>query len=219
MTPYMHTPGSEIQMFMNLSLLFIISGFVRLAYIIIEHKLDLVAAFFADASMKSLPLPLAALCIYMLRSLNCCANANKYLFDDYKRILWGWKSNLLDPVSHFDGAPTPAVGWCWCHDSGSAVALPYDYGKKDGGDVLHKSCQALDVTIKLCTVNGCKKQRMLGMQITHEFRRRTMISLGTLALTVMMQAIGAVFKLCLANNFGQSLANDFGQSERSMIQI
>jgi len=204
MITFMHGSASEIQMFLNLSLFFIIAGFIRLAYIMWENKLDLDAAVSADASVKTLPLPLAALCIYMLRSLNCCANANNYLFDDYKRILCGWKSNLLDPLSDFQQAHIlPAVGWCKSN-RGDVTALPYDW-KKYSGDVLQKSSsQALNVTMEHLSVNGCKKQRMLGMQITHEFRRRALFSLGTLTLTVVMRVASTVLKKCLATDFGHS---------------
>lgn len=215
----MHAPASEIQMFMNLSFLFIVAGFIRLAYIMWENKLDLDTAFSADASVKTLPLPLGALCIYMLRSLNCCANANKYLFDEYKRILCNWKGNLLDPASEFKQAPSlpagnlldpvrdfqqapplPAVGWCQTKSEDFA-ALPCET-REENGDMLLKSSQALSVTMEQCTVNGSKKQRMLGMQITHEFRTRAVFSLGTLALTVVMRAASMVLKKCLAHDFG-----------------
>jgi len=130
------------------------------------------------------------LSVYILWSLKYYADANKYLFDYYKCILVGWKSNLHDQVSSFEGNPS-AIGW-FCDRDGKTQALPHeDQGEDSSAVDITKCKEELDLSVELCTLRE-SKQSILGMEMTYELRKRLIVSLVMVVLSGMTKVTYAV---------------------------
>jgi len=185
LTTDMHNQRADIEMFVSVSLvgtiwssIVLICGMVR-----INIDVETVWDIHFNPLLNSLPLPIIVQSVYILWSLKYYAEANKYLFDYYKCILVGWKSNLHDQVSSFGGEPS-AIGW-FCDRGGETRELPYEDQGEDSSAIDIKKCkEELDLSIELCTLRE-NKQRILGMEVTYELRKRLMVSLITVALSGM----------------------------------
>lgn len=140
--------------------------------------------------LKSLPLPIIVLSFYILWSLKYYADANDYLFDYYKCILMGWKSNLHDQVSCFGVRPS-AIGW-FCDRDGKTQKLPYEGRGEDSSAIdidssavdINKCKEELDLSMELCMLRE-SKQCIVGMEMTYALRRRLILSLVTVVLSGM----------------------------------
>jgi len=185
LTTDMHNLRADIEMFVSMSLVVTIwSSIVFICGMLrINMHVETVGDISFNPLFNSLPLPIIVLSVYILWALKYYADANKYLFDYYKCILVGWKSNLHEQVSSF-GGKTSAVGW-FCDRNGETQELPYEDQGEDSSVIDIKKCkEELDLSIELCTLRE-SKQCVLGLEVTYELQKRRIVSLVTVVLSGM----------------------------------
>jgi len=188
LTTDMLNERAEIEMFINMSTIVTLVGFMSLVWTWMSHQHQ-----FTSMSV-CLPLPIFVLWVYILRSLNLCAFANEYLYDYYERILLGWKGNIQDPLSNF-GDRLPAIGWYWNEETEQEAPLPFgdengerpiDEEQPSDKEAKVETQKMLSLSIKLSKVSE-EKQRILGVEATHALRTRILATGGTAILTLGMR--------------------------------